>query len=152
MGLSSVMSSTPAVMMGFAFDGLNVLSAGTTFKNSLDDGDNPVVATTKGIIDFGVSEAFYGAMGNGTLKGGLVGMAATTGISVGAGLVASSMQNTGSVLGKGSEEAKYLGSGHFNMTQAGYTMRQRSLNAIQSNGANINMAFGNEARNYYIGL
>ena len=44
-----------------------------------------------------------------------------------------------------------FGSGHFSMTQAGYTMRQRSLNAIRSNGLNTQSALGNEARTYYRG-
>ena len=34
------------------------------------------------------------------------------------------------------------------MTESGYTMRQRSLNAIRSNGMNIQSALGNEARQY----
>ena len=42
-----------------------------------------------------------------------------------------------------------FGSGHFNMTEAGYTMRQRSLNAIRNNGLNLNSALGNEARQYF---
>ena len=41
-----------------------------------------------------------------------------------------------------------VGSGHFNMSQAGYTMRQRAMNQIRSNGQNINSVLGNEARNY----
>ena len=44
-----------------------------------------------------------------------------------------------------------LGSGHFEMTEAGYTMRQRSLNAIRNNGINTQSALGNEARTYYRG-
>ena len=55
-------------------------------------------------------------------------------------------------MAKGYNDVKGLGSGHFDMTEKGYTMRQRSLNAIRSNGANLNSAFGNEARNYYLGL
>lgn len=50
---------------------------------------------------------------------------------------------------KGYEQRGKLGSGYFDMNQAGYTMRQRSLNAIQSNGLNLNSALGNEARTYY---
>lgn len=42
-----------------------------------------------------------------------------------------------------------FGSGHFDMSEAGYTMRQRSLNAIRSNGLNTQSAIGNEARTYY---
>lgn len=42
-----------------------------------------------------------------------------------------------------------LGSGYFDMSQAGYTMRQRSLNAIRSNGLNMQSTLGNEARQYF---
>ena len=42
-----------------------------------------------------------------------------------------------------------FGSGYVNMSEAGYTMRQRSLNAIRQNGVNMNSVLGNEARNYY---
>lgn len=41
-----------------------------------------------------------------------------------------------------------VGSGYFNMSGAGYTMRQRAMNQIRSNGQNINSVLGNEARNY----
>ena len=52
-------------------------------------------------------------------------------------------------MSKGYAMAGKLGSGHFNMTEAGYTMRQRSINAIRSNGTNIQSALGNEARQYF---
>lgn len=41
-----------------------------------------------------------------------------------------------------------VGSGYFNMSGAGYTMRQRAMNQIRQNGQNINSVLGNEARNY----
>ena len=41
-----------------------------------------------------------------------------------------------------------VGSGYFNMSGAGYTMRQRALTQIRSNGQNVNSVLGNEARNY----
>lgn len=43
----------------------------------------------------------------------------------------------------------YLGSGHVSMSNAGYTMRQRSMSAIQQNASNVNSLFGNEARTYF---
>jgi hypothetical protein len=42
----------------------------------------------------------------------------------------------------------YTGSGHFSMSNAGYTMRQRSIEKMRSTGMNINSVLGNEARNY----
>ena len=34
------------------------------------------------------------------------------------------------------------------MSNAGYTMRQRAINQLRSNGQNVNSVLGNEARNY----
>ena len=53
-----------------------------------------------------------------------------------------------------SKDLKYVGSGHvggsgrFDMSNAGYTMRQRSIEKMRSTGMNINSVLGNEARNY----
>lgn len=41
-----------------------------------------------------------------------------------------------------------MGSGYFNMSGTGYTMRQRAINQLRSNGQNVNSVLGNEARNY----
>ena len=41
-----------------------------------------------------------------------------------------------------------MGSGYFNMSGAGYTMRQRAINQLRANGQNVNAVLGNEARNY----
>ena len=54
-------------------------------------------------------------------------------------------------MGQGYNHRGGFGSGYFNMTEAGYTMRQRSLNAIRSNGLNTQSVLGNEARTYYRG-
>lgn len=59
--------------------------------------------------------------------------------------------NTGRVIGKSYRQRGKLGSGYFEMTQSGYTMRQRSLNAIRQNGLNMQSALGNEARMYFRG-
>ena len=53
-----------------------------------------------------------------------------------------------------SKDLKYVGagyvggSGRFDMSNAGYTMRQRSIEKMRSTGMNINSVLGNEARNY----
>ena len=142
-----------AIVTGFVGDAFNVASSAAVFKNSQEEGDHIAVSATKGVIDFAASEAFYGSV---AAKGGLVGgFAASAGmmaVTTGATLAAKKMEHNAEVMGKGYESVKGLGSGHFDMTSAGYTMRQRSLNAIRSNGANINSAFGNEARNYWLGL
>lgn len=47
------------------------------------------------------------------------------------------------------DKAGKLGGGYAPMSEAGYTMRQRSLNAIRQNGLNVQSVLGNEARQYY---
>lgn len=42
----------------------------------------------------------------------------------------------------------YTGTGYYNMSDAGYTMRQRAMQKMQGTAGNINQVFGNEARNY----
>jgi hypothetical protein len=141
-----------AIIEGGIGDAFNIASAVGTMKASQEEGDHIAVTVAKGASDFIISEMFYGAMGNGGIVAGVGGGIAMAGLSVAANLTAQHMANTGQKMGQGTESLKGLGSGHFDMTQAGYTMRQRSLNAIRSNGANINSAFGNEARNYWLGL
>ena len=138
--------------MGFLGDAMNIYSAVSAFNMSQEQGDNAAISLTKGALDFGIGELFYGSMFNEGFAGGFLGMAGTIAVTTGAELASQKMKHNAEVIGKGSEELKGIGSGHFDMTQSGYTMRQRSLNAIRSNGANINSAFGNEARNYYLGL
>lgn len=138
---------------GFAMDALNVFSAKAVFDQSIEEGNHIGVSLIKGAGSFVISEAFYGGIATQYgIAGGFAGAAVGMAISTGANLVAKNMENTGAIIGQAYRNASGIGSGHFDMTQAGYTMRQRSLNAIRSNGANINSAFGNEARNYYLGL
>ena len=146
-------AGTGAIVTGFVGDAFNVVSSAAVFKNSQEEGDHIAVAATKGAIDFAASEAFYGSMAaKGGLAGGFAGSLGMMAVTTGATLAAKHMENTGQKIGRGTENLKGIGSGHFDMTSAGYTMRQRSLNAIRSNGANINSAFGNEARNFWLGL
>lgn len=60
-------------------------------------------------------------------------------------------ENNAKVMTQAYRQRGKLGSGYFEMSQAGYTMRQRSLNAIRQNGLNTQTALGNEARMYYRG-
>ena len=139
------------VGFGFVQDAFNVSSAVSSFKNTTEDTGNPVTGVMAGGLDFVLSEAMYGAPS--TLAGGIGVGLAITGLNIAGNLAAKHMENTAQKLGQVNDALTGgIGSGHFNMTQSGYTMRQRSLNAIRSNGANINSAFGNEARNYWLGL
>ena len=64
------------------------------------------------------------------------------------------MMQTAKANAEVSKDLKYIGSGyvggsgHFDMSNAGYTMRQRSIEKMRSTGMNINSVLGNEARNY----
>lgn len=60
-------------------------------------------------------------------------------------------ENNARVMTQAYRQRGKLGSGYFEMSQAGYTMRQRSLNAIRQNGLNTQTALGNEARMYFRG-
>jgi hypothetical protein len=141
-----------AIVGGFVGDVLNVGMTAGTFKASQEEGDHFAVSVAKAGIEFGVNEAFYGAMFNGGFIKGIGGVLAMSGVSAAANLEAKRMENSAQIIGQASKNASGIGSGYFDMTQTGYTMRQRSLNAIRSNGANINSSFGNEARNYYLGI
>lgn len=65
--------------------------------------------------------------------------------------ISGKLQHNAEVMSGGYAQAGKFGSGSFNMTEAGYTMRQRSLNAIRQNGSNAGSVLGNEARTYYHG-
>lgn len=143
--LKNAGESKLGIVGGFVGDAFNVWSAASTFNQSQEEGDHIAISASKGAMDFVIGETLYGAAG---FKGMGLGILATTGSS----LLAEHLKHGAELQGAGIEANKSIGSGHFNMSQAGYTMRQRSLNAIRSNGANINSAFGNEARNYYLGL
>lgn len=81
-----------------------------------------------------------------TLSGQLAYMGLTVGYDM--------LMQTGQANAEVSKDLKYIGSGyvggsgHFNMSNAGYTMRQRSIEKMRSTGMNINSVLGNEARNY----
>ena len=133
------------IVGGFVGDAFNVWSGVSTFNQSQEEGEHIAISTAKGAMDFVIGETLYGAAG---FKGMGLGMAAT----MGADFVVQEMSHGAELQASGIESNKAIGSGHFNMSKSGYTMRQRSLNAIHSNGANIHSAFGNEARNYWLGL
>lgn len=105
-------------------------------------------AATSMLTGLGMKEGAAGIIGGG------VGLAVTIGATLaqtGVSLEAAAMQNTTNIMSQTYKTGGKFGSGHFDMTEAGYTMRQRSLNAIRSNGLNTQSILGNEARNYYRG-
>lgn len=156
-------------------DAMNIGFGVMDYKNAREEGNNKAVSLAKAAGSFAWGEFFYGgassAISGGLTKVGtkigtehLLGKVLTSGIGNGAltmgatigltalmasGQIASAVwQNNAQQMAKGYASNGKLGSGHFNMTEAGYTMRQRSLNAIRSNGMNLQSALGNEARQY----
>lgn len=144
-------------------DGVNVLFAASDYKHAREQGNSKAVSLGKAGISFAWGEFFYGGLARTTTAGlakiGIKGLAAgalSMGVSLGAGLLMSSGQIASSMwqhntkeMGKAYNGKGQFGSGYFNMTESGYTMRQRSLNAIHSNGLNTQSALGNEARTYF---
>lgn len=143
-------------------DAMNIGFGVMDYKNAREEGNNRGVSLAKAAGTFAWGELFYGgassAISGGLTKVGVSGLAngaLTMGATIGltalmaSGQIASAVwQNNAQQMAKGYASNGKLGSGHFNMTESGYTMRQRSLNAIRSNGMNMQSALGNEARQY----
>ena len=156
---------------GFGFpDALNAYFAVSSYKQSRDEGKGVGISAAKAAGSMVWNEMYFSTMnqsidnfiskapGLRNLKGfGKVGanmalMMVPTLISAGiraSGAIAE--QNT-KAMEQGYAQKGKLGSGYFDMSEAGYTMRQRSLNAIRSNGLNTQSVFGNEARTYFRGV
>lgn len=162
------MAIVKTALQGIAATGFNVGDAMNIgfgvmdYKNAREEGNNRGVSLAKAAGTFAWGELFYGgassAISGGLTKVGISGLAngaLTMGATIGltalmaSGQIASAVwQNNAQQMAKGYASNGKLGSGHFNMTESGYTMRQRSLNAIRSNGMNMQSALGNEARQY----
>lgn len=98
----------------------------------------------KGVLTNLSSTIQWAAMGGG-LKQGF--------IYAGAQMAVSLFWENAKAQGEAEKETKnigsgYVGSGYYNMSGAGYTMRQRAMQKMQGTAGNINQVFGNEARNY----
>lgn len=152
-------------------DVLNVGFGVSDYKYAREQGNNRAVSLGKAAASFAWGEAFYGGLSKRIGKTKLIshlaaqgggkavlGTALSFGVSIGvtalmgSGQIASAFgQHTAQTMSKAYDSRGKFGSGYFNMTEAGYTMRQRSLNAIRSNGLNTQSVLGNEARTYYRG-
>lgn len=109
-------------------------------------------AVAKGVtgmaMKLGAKEAAAGVIGGVASFGATAAIMAT---QAGVQLASAHAQNTTEKMSKVYSGKGKFGSGYFEMSEAGYTMRQRSLNAIRSNGLNTQSVLGNEARTYYRG-
>jgi hypothetical protein len=150
-------------------DAVNVIFAVSDYKNARQEGDNAAVSVAKAAGSFAWGEMVFGGVGAAierkVIGAGLTGgkaaaamlggnvafMAGYMAVSAIPQLVSTVGQHTTNVMGKSYNRAGKFGSGSFQMTDAGYTMRQRSLNAIRQNGLNTQSALGNEARTYFRG-
>lgn len=119
--------------------GINTYSAVSDYKDARAMGNNKAISVGKAAVSFAVGEA----LGWWMLPASIIPAAAQLGVEAG--------KHTGKSMANAYNRRGKFGSGYFDMSQAGYTMRQRSLNAIRQNGMNINSTLGNEARTYYRG-
>jgi hypothetical protein len=148
----------------------DALIVGSNMHEANQNGENAISA---GISSYASAKAFNSAQGmisaaagtaiknkikNDTASGILgaaTGMIGGTlliqGTQIGAKAYIDHTQKTAKTMSQAYNQRGKFGSGLFAMTQAGYTMRQRSLNAIRQNGINLNSALGNEARNFFLG-
>ena len=147
-------------------DAVNVGFAYSDYKGARNEGNSRAVSAAKAVTSFAWGEFYYGGVskvvGKGIEKLGIKGLAAAGALNM-VGTMAITMipaviqgvgaagEHTTQQMGQGYNHRGSFGSGYFNMTEAGYTMRQRSLNAIRSNGLNTQSVLGNEARTYYRG-
>lgn len=151
---------TPANLLG---DGVAIAFGVSDYKNSRKQGQGKLASVGKAAGSFVWSEMYYSAMQGLTndiaknfgLSGGkalLTGLGLQMGVSLaqaGVSMAGMYWENTTKKITQGYANKGKFGSGYFNMSEAGYTMRQRSLNAIRSNGLNTQSVLGNEARTYY---
>lgn len=146
-------------------DGVNVVMGVADYKGAREEGNSKAVSVAKAVGSFAWGEFFYGgvsrSVGNAVAKMGIKGVAAgaitmastigLTAITTGVQLAQISSERTTKTMTQAYSQRGRLGSGYFEMSDAGYTMRQRSLNAIRNNGLNTQSVLGNEARTYFRG-
>ena len=145
-------------------DAINGVVAVSDYKEARQQGDGRGKSIVKAGASFAWGEVFYGGMSttvtnalqNGlkmsATKAGLLSLPITVGLMMApaaASLVSAVNQNGSKVRTRAWSNRGQFGSGYFNMSEAGYTMRQRSINAIQSNKLNTQSVLGNEARTYF---
>ena len=144
-------------------DAANIGFAYSDYKGARNEGNSRAVSAAKAVTSFAWGEFYYGGvnkvLGKGIEKLGVKGLAASALNMVGTmaiTMIPAIIQGVGAAgehttqqMGQGYNHRGSFGSGYFNMTEAGYTMRQRSLNAIRSNGLNTQSVLKNEERQYF---
>lgn len=147
-------------------DAINVIMGASDYKAARESGDSQAVSIGKAAASFAWGEFFYGGMNDAVTKTlvkkfamkQLTAGILSTGLTIGITALSTAGQfqqvaneHTTKTMTGGYGHRGKLGSGYFEMSEAGYTMRQRSLNAIRNNGLNTQSVLGNEARTYFRG-
>ena len=115
------------------------LTGGITAHQSIKEGDNAAVTIGKVAVDVGINALLRGGAAN------ILYMGATLGYDL---MMENAKRNAELMKEMKTTGSGRVGSGYFNMSNAGYTMRQRAMNQIRSNGQLAESVLGNEARNY----
>lgn len=137
MGVGIVKKVLGASPMNAFGNVMNVVGATSTFSESRGKGDSVPVSVAKTVGDF----AFYEMLGG----WGMAYAGVKAGVSIAAGTSKMNAETLKQATPLGSGR---VGAGYFDMSQAGYTMRQRALNQIRNNGQQINSVLGSEARTF----
>lgn len=166
--MSGLVKSTLSAVKATGFntgDALNIAFGVSDYRAAREEGNSKAVSVGKAAASFAWGEFYYGGInnlvGHAVKKIGLKGVAggvltmgttfAITALSSAGQVIQATSEHTTKTMGQAYSQRGRLGSGQFNMSEAGYTMRQRSLNAIRSNGLNTQSVLGNEARTYFRG-
>ena len=147
-------------------DAINAVVGVSDYKEARQQGDSRGKAMVKAGASFAWGEMFYGGVSStittalesglkwgpkATAVGGVVGTMALMMLPAAASMVGAAAEHGSKARTQANARRGQFGSGYFNMSEAGYTMRQRSINAIQSNRLNTQSVLGNEARTYFRG-
>lgn len=148
-----------------AGDFINAAVGVSDYKEAREQGKGRVRSLAKAGISFAWGEFYYGGMSSAIYDGLQKAPSAWVkkhagGLSLPASMLLMMAPMAATVVGATTQNGSkartkqwanrgQLGSGYFNMSEAGYTMRQRSLNAIRQNGLNTQSVLGNEARTYF---
>ena len=151
-------------------DAINAYFTISSYKQSREEGKGVAVSAAKSAATMVWNEMYFPTVTQGIDKviNKVPGIRKLPGIVKGGvnlalmfvpGLIGAGIQAYGTMAEQNTKKMEQayaqrgkLGSGYFDMSEAGYTMRQRSLNAIRQNGLNTQSVFGNEARTYFRGV
>lgn len=132
----AVTSATGISAGQMVWAGMNTMGAVASYKNAEREGKGVPASMAIAARDFAIGEIF----GWYALPIFMAPTMAKTAIALG---------ERNAAIQSGYYASKGRLGGGFNMSEPAYTMRQRSLQAMQNNGQNLSTVFGNEARSFY---